>query len=72
MSYAKSTVDGKVAGLTKLGRTQKAIGLLCPILKTMSYSCKHSLLIKLSYYVLWDYYIMSVKLYFLIISMSVP
>lgn len=33
-----NTVERRVAGLTKLRKTQRIIGLLCVVLKVMSYS----------------------------------
>jgi len=36
--YPKRTVNDLVVGLTKLSKTQRNIGLLCAVLKVMSYS----------------------------------
>jgi len=43
----------RVVGLTKLGKTQRHTGLLCALVKVMSYGVEtDSLLMKLPYYVL--------------------
>jgi len=55
----------RVAGLTKLSKTQRHTGLLCALVKVMNYSVEtDSLLMKLPYYVLWICYIMCVKFYY--------
>ena len=59
----KVRLNNKVAGLTKLDKTQRNIGLLYAVLKVTGCSSQtFSPLIKLSYYVLQTYYIIFVKL----------
>ena len=38
VSYANSRVNDNVVGLTELGKTQRKFGLLCAVLKEMSYN----------------------------------
>ena len=46
-------LNDRAVGSTKVGKTQRMIGLLCAVLKVMSYSLlTFSLLIKLPYNVL--------------------
>jgi len=50
---AKSAVECEEVGHTKLGKTQRMIGLLCVVLNEMSYSIRTLfVLIRLPYFVL--------------------
>jgi hypothetical protein len=59
LSYLKKAVGGTI-----LSKTQGMISLLFAVLRVMSFFLTFSLLIKLPSYVLYTYYIMSVKLYY--------